>query len=104
MSAAFRVQKDVNADFHRRFRAREEMDPLYYEVVHNLVLEITRLGIDVQNLKMRVESLSSRLDFDERRGRSLEGIVQRPERVQPFSGAALAACGEPAPGRRAARR
>jgi hypothetical protein len=77
LSAALRVQKDVNADFHRRFRAREEMDPLYYEVVHNLVLEITRLGIDVQNLKMRVESLSSRLDFDERRGRSLEGVVQR---------------------------
>src|SRR5579862_1459991 len=77
VSAAFRVQKEVNADFHRRFRAREEMDPLYYEVVHNLVLEITRLGIDVQNLKMRVESLSSRLDFDERRGRSLEGLVQR---------------------------
>jgi hypothetical protein len=77
LSAALRVQKEVNADFHRRFRAREEMDPLYYEVVHNLVLEITRLGIDVQNLKMRVESLSSRLDFDERRGRSLEGLVER---------------------------
>src|SRR5579864_6678304 len=77
VSAAFRVQKEVNADFHRRFRAREEMDPLYYEVVHNLVLEITRLGIDVQNLKMRVEPLSSRLDFDERRGRSLENVVQR---------------------------
>jgi len=77
LSAALRVQKEVNAEFHQRFRAREEMDPLYYEVVHNLVLEITRLGIDVQNLKMRVESLSSRLDFDERRGRSLEGMVQR---------------------------
>jgi hypothetical protein len=77
LSAALRVQKEVNADFHQRFRAREEMDPLYYEVVHNLVLEITRLGIEVQNLKMRVESLSSRLDFDERRGRSLEGMVQR---------------------------
>jgi hypothetical protein len=77
VSAAFRVQKEVNADFHRRFRAREEMDPLYYEVVHNLVLEITRLGIDIQNLKMKVESFSSRLDFDERRARSLEGMVQR---------------------------
>jgi hypothetical protein len=85
VSAALRVQKEVNADFHRRFRAREEMDPLYYEVVHNLVLEITRLGIDVQNLKMRVESLSSRLDFDERRGRSLEGLVERrrPESPRP---------------------
>lgn len=51
-------------------------DELNYELVHNLVLEITRLGIEVKNLKMRVESLSTRLDFDERRARSLEGIVQ----------------------------
>jgi hypothetical protein len=73
---ALHVQKQVNAEFHKRFRAREEMDPLFYEVIHNLVVEITRLGIEVQNLKMRVESLSSRLDFDERRARSLETVVQ----------------------------
>ena len=73
---ALHVQKQVNDEFHKRFRAREEMDPLFYEVIHNLVVEITRLGIEVQNLKMRVESLSSRLDFDERRARSLENVVQ----------------------------
>jgi hypothetical protein len=49
---------------------------LFYELVHNLVIETTRLGIEVKTLKMRVESLSSRLDFDERRGRALEGVVQ----------------------------
>ncbi len=49
---------------------------LYFEIIHNLVVEVTRLGIETQNLKMRVESLSSRLDFDERRARSLEGVVQ----------------------------
>ena len=73
---ALHVQKQVNAEFHKRFRQREEMDPLYYEVVHNLVVELTRLGIEVHNLKMRVESLSSRMDFDERRARSLESVVQ----------------------------
>src|SRR5215831_17365407 len=62
---AMHVQAQANEEFHRRFRQREEMDPLFYEVIHNLVLEVTRLGIDVHNLKMRVESLSSRLDFDE---------------------------------------
>jgi hypothetical protein len=51
------------------------MDQLYYELVHNLVLEITRLGIDVKNLKMRVESVSSRLEFNERRARALESVV-----------------------------
>jgi hypothetical protein len=76
ITSALHIQAQVNAEYHRRFRQREEMDPLYYEVIHNLVLEITRLGIDVHNLRMRVESLSSRLDFDERRARSLEGVVE----------------------------
>src|SRR5260221_8521973 len=35
---------------------------LYYELIHNLVLEATRMGIEVKNLKMRVESLSSRVE------------------------------------------
>jgi hypothetical protein len=80
---AMHVQAQVNEEFHRRFRQREEMDPLFYEVIHNLVLEVTRLGIEVHNLKMRVESLSSRLDFDERRARSLEGAVQYRPAQQP---------------------
>jgi hypothetical protein len=79
---ALHVQKNVNAEFHKRFRQREEMDPLYYEVIHNLVVEVTRLGIEVHNLKMRVESLSSRLEFDERRARSLEGVVQYRQQPQ----------------------
>ena len=63
-------------------RSRAEWNSLYYEVLHNLVLETTRMGIEVQNLRMRVESLSSRLDFSERRVRALEGVVQyRPEVV-----------------------
>jgi hypothetical protein len=61
-------------------RSRAEWNTLYYEVLHNLVLETTRMGIEGQNLRMRVESLSSRLDFSERRVRALEGVVQyRPE-------------------------
>jgi hypothetical protein len=47
-----------------------------FELLHNLVVETTRLGIEVRNLKMRVESLSSRFDFAERRARALEGIVE----------------------------
>ena len=50
--------------------------------------ELTRLGIEVKNLKMRVESMSSRLDFDERRARALEGVVQyRPGAVPPLAAA-----------------
>ena len=63
-------------EFDRISRIREELDALNYEVLNNLVVEMTRLSIDVKNLKMRVESISSRLDFDERRARALEGVVQ----------------------------
>ena len=66
-----RVQKQVMSDLN-----------LYFEIIHNLVVETTRLGIEVQNLKMRVESLSSRLDFDERRTKAFEGVVQYKPRPQ----------------------
>jgi hypothetical protein len=75
---ALHIQSKLNAQ-------QAALEPLYYEVIHNLVLETTRLGIEVKNLKMRVESMSSRLDFDERRARALEGVVQyRPGAVAPL--------------------
>lgn len=109
ISAALHVQAKVNQEFHARFRQREDMDPLYYELVHNLALEVTRLGIEVHNMKMRVESVSSRMDFDERRGRALESVVQyrqprpagnqrpqQPPRPQPPQVTAPAAAATPA--------
>jgi hypothetical protein len=84
---ALHIQSELNT----RNARREDFDVLHYEVMHNLVLEATRLGIEVKNLKMRVESMASRLDFDERRARALEGVVQyRPGAappVQPPAGA-----------------
>ena len=73
---------------------RDDVDVLYYELVHNLVLELTRVGIENRNLKMRLESLSSRMDFDERRARALETVIQyrpgsgpsrepQPQRARP---------------------
>jgi hypothetical protein len=98
-------QARINEEFDGRFRQREKLDPLYYEVIHNLVLEMTRLGIEVHNLKMRVESLSSRLDFEERRGRSLERVVEyRPgalQRQAPTTGAPAQAQGAAGAGPRA---
>ena len=109
LTHALHLQSRMNDDFHKRLRQREEMEPLFYEVIHNLVVEITRLGIEVQNLKMRVESLSSRLDFDERRARSLESVVQyrrpagpagpspsQPAAAQPAAAPASGQAGPPA--------
>jgi hypothetical protein len=76
---------NIQSRLNTRNAKREELDALHYEVMHNLVLEITRLGIEVKNLKMRVESMSSRLDFDERRARALEGVVMyRPGAAVPL--------------------
>ena len=75
---ALHIQSRLNESYN-------QAESLYYELIHNLVLETTRLGIEVKNLKMRVESMSSRLDFDERRARALEGVVQyRPGAVPPL--------------------
>ncbi len=61
---------------HQRFITRDELDSLNFEMFNNLVVELTRLGIEVKNLRMQVESFGTRLDFDERRARALEGVVQ----------------------------
>jgi hypothetical protein len=60
----------------QRFVTRDELDTLNYEVLNNLVLELTKLGIENRNLRMRLESMGTRLDFDERRQRAFEGLAQ----------------------------
>lgn len=73
---ALHIQAELNqrnAAFQSRQRALEH---LRYEVMHNLVVELTRAGIEIRNLKMRLDSIAGRLDFDERRQRAFEGAVQ----------------------------
>jgi hypothetical protein len=52
---------------------------LYYELLHNLVVELTRTSMEVKNLQMRVDSLTGRLESSERRARALESVVQYRE-------------------------
>lgn len=73
----------------RREASRHGMDQLYYEVMHNLVVETTRMAIEVKNLEMRVESLTSRLEFNERRARALESVVvYKPSEAESSGGVA----------------
>jgi hypothetical protein len=88
LTTTLHVQSQLNAHVEQQLKHL----PLWFELLHNLTVEITRLGIEVQNLTMRVESLSSRVDFDERRGRALESVVQyrpapspRPAQAEPGS-------------------
>jgi hypothetical protein len=86
LSHVLHQQVIANTQMHGYEARRKTLDALYYEVMHNLVLETTRLGIEVTNLKMRLESISSRLDFDERRAPALEGVVQyRPSVIAAAS-------------------
>lgn len=72
---ALHIQSQLNAASVERELSRRGPDQLQYELMHNLVLETTRLGVEVKNLKMRVESVGSRLEFNERRARALESVV-----------------------------
>jgi hypothetical protein len=95
---AMHIQSTLNDSYN-------QADALYYELIHNLVLETTRLSIEVKNLKMRVESMSSRLDFDERRARALEGVVQyRPGAVAPLQPPSTGANSQASPGDASERR
>jgi hypothetical protein len=80
---ALHIQADLNQRNAERNARREQLDALHYEVIHNLVVELTRTGVEVKALKMRLESMASRLDFDERRARALEGVVQYRAGVVP---------------------
>jgi hypothetical protein len=76
---ALNIQSRLNTMYGEREAKREAtrraFDQLQYELMHNLVIETTRMSIEVKNLKMRVESLVGRLEFNERRGRALESLV-----------------------------
>ncbi len=88
---ALHLQSKTNAfnaeQFQRisqQLHTRNELDALNFEVLNNLVVEMTRLSIEVKNLKMRLESMGTRVEFDERRARALEGLVQyRPQAAPP---------------------
>jgi hypothetical protein len=72
---ALHIQARLNTIQAEHETAHRASHHLFYELIHNLVVETTRLAIEVKNLKMRVESLSSRLEFNERRARALESVV-----------------------------
>ncbi len=83
------VQNQINAHTARQLeRGRREVDELCFELLDNLLVEMTRLGIDMKNYTMRLESVASRLDFDERRARALNG--RGPDTVSAPGPAAVA--------------
>jgi hypothetical protein len=75
LAQSLHQQTIINQQVLDRLEALRQRGDLYYELLHNLVLELTRATIEVKNISMRVESIASRLEFNERRARALESVV-----------------------------
>ena len=62
-----------------------DLNSYYVHVLHNLSLELTRLNLEVQDLKNRNLQLQGRLELQERRERTLESMVVYREDETPDS-------------------
>jgi hypothetical protein len=94
---ALNIQSKLNTMLIERDATRRGRDQLQYELLHNLVIETTRLSIEVKNLKMQLDSFGSRLDFSERRVRALEGVVVYKPSAEEVGAPAPAASGPTPP-------
>jgi hypothetical protein len=60
-----------------RERRQSEWNALHYEILQRLVLEVSRTSLEAQQLTLRIEALSAKVDFAERRARSIEGTLHQ---------------------------
>src|SRR6185503_617925 len=89
-----RLNAEIAAREADRDRRQAEWNALHYEILQRLALEVSRGSIESQNLLLRVESLAAKVDFNERRVRSMEGAqvrVRPQEAVQPAQPPAIGA-------------
>ena len=59
-----------------RDRRQTEWNALHYEILQRVVTDVSRVSLELQALTMRIESLNARIDFNDRRVRSIEGAAQ----------------------------
>jgi hypothetical protein len=102
IAAALNAQVMANREAARRETERErtqaEWNALHYTLLQRLVTEVSRVSLEMQSLALRVESLSTRTDFTERRIRGLEAVPAPPATPsRSFDGPSPAAAGGPPP-------
>jgi|SRR5688572_24714932 len=99
---ALNTQAKLNKEAAKREQERErtqaEWNALHYTLVERLVTELSRTSIEAQSLGLKVEALSARVDFYERRVRGLENTAQ-PAQAAPA--APVPSSYSPAPSARA---
>jgi hypothetical protein len=80
--AAFQVQARRDRETAERASERErrqtEWNALHYQILQRLVTEVSRTSIEMQALTSRVEALAGRVDFADRRVRTLESAPTQP--------------------------
>jgi hypothetical protein len=54
---------------------QKDLNETYAHLLHNLVLEVTRLNLEVVDLRSRMLQLQGRLDFQSRREKTLEAMA-----------------------------
>jgi hypothetical protein len=86
LNAQARLNKDAAARELERERTQAEWNALHYTLVQRLVTELARTSIETQSLTLRIESLSTRVDYYERRVRELEQGAQPANTAQSTSG------------------
>jgi hypothetical protein len=101
---ALNTQSKLNAAATAREQERDrrqaEWNALHYELLQRVVTETARVSLELQALSLKVESLAGKVDFNERRVRSIEGAqasthtaARQPSRVSdvPSTGASATA-------------
>ena len=100
-----RLNREAAAREAGRMRLQAEWNALHYEILQRLVTDVSRVSIEMQSLALRVESLSARVDFNDRRVRAVEASAppgRAPRAVEqpaaaPAPAAPEAAAAETAP-------
>lgn len=72
LSAQVRLNSAAAAREAEERRRRVEWNGLHFEILRRLVVDIARADLERQNLALQVESLSAKVDFNERRVRAFE--------------------------------
>jgi hypothetical protein len=95
-----RLNLEVAAREAERERLQTEWNALHYEILQRLVTEVSRASVEMQALSLRIEALAGRVDFNDRRVRSLETPApagpSRPHHPRPAEQPPAAPAGAPA--------
>ena len=83
LNTQVRINKELAARERERERRQSEWNALQYELMQRVVLETSRISIEMQAMSARVESLGAKVDFNDRRVRSLENAPAPAPSRQP---------------------